>query len=296
MAATAVLLLTIAQGVPGAMLDRVAEEAEIFAQSIAKVIGEETMRQKALEKRRPRIRIGAAALNPVPLRYQERELHSEFGYALMGDGGGVFHEARQILAVDGKQIADREKARRKLVMGLRSKDDEVKKRLLEDLEKHGLIGSATDFTLMLLLFRARHLGEYNWRLADTKYVGADKVQVFQFVKKEGDGAFTIFQNNQAVKQTLRGELWLRSDGLPVKVTFGSAMPQGDGTFLTDYGEVEYARGASPILLPVAALHRRANGGTMLAENIFRYGAFKRFTADSEIKFTPVDEEPPAGKP
>lgn len=292
-----IFLLVLAQQQDERLL-RLAEEAELFAQNASKMISEETLRQKAIKaERRFYPRIGQAALEGAPLKYVERELKSEFGYALIGEGEqAVFHEARQVLSVDGKAKQNADKARRRLIAGLKSADDDVKKQLLEDLEKNGLAGSATDFTLMMLLFRQRSLVHYNLQAILQKNIGADRVIVYSFKQKEGPEAFTIFQGKQTIHQKLEGEVWLRaSDGLPLKIIFNSAIPGPNGQPLVDRGEVDYVRAANGVLAPVSALHRRTSGPTLVGENHFSYSGFKKFSADSEIKFSPA-EEPPAAAP
>lgn len=286
-------------------LERLAEEAEAFARSAEKLIGEETLRQRAIAAPpRFRPRIGAAALEPPPERWDERELHSEFAYARFrseGEEPGTIHEARQILTVDGRTVAAAGKARERLALGLRSDDDKLKRRLLEDLRKHGLPESATDFTLTLLLFQRSSLKRYDFTPGRESMMGADRVEVFQFRQKDGDEAFTVFHGRRMYRQRMEGEVWLRKeDSLPVKIIFQSLIPDKEAPVL-DWGEVEYTRSAHGILVPVAAAHRRTIAGRPTAESRFSYGNFKRFGADSEIKFTADDEasvEPakPAGKP
>jgi len=292
----AVALLLAAQIPAG--LERLAEEAEAFAQAASKVVGEETLRQRALKPARFRPRIGQAALEIPKPEYREREIKSEFGYASIG---GQWHEARQVESVDGRTIAARGKARTKLAMGIRSDDDVVKRRLLEDLERHGLEGSATDFTLTLLLFRASSLSKYRWKRLGEERLGVDAATVFEFDQIAGGEAFTIFERREALRSALKGRIWLRKkDGVPLKIELAAATPAEekaeDPTPLLDLARVEYMPSPSGTLLPVAALHRRTRGTLLIAENHFAYGGFKRFSSDSEIKFTPVDEDPPDGPP
>ena len=276
-------------------LNRLAEEAEVFAQSVAKLIGEETIRQQALKSStRFRPRIGQAALEPPKPVYQSRELASEFGYTAIG---GLWHEAREVRLVDGRTVQTTDKARRKLVLGLRSDDDLVKKKLLEDLEKHGLLGSATDFTLSLLMFRGRNLSNYQFAPVRPERVGADEAMVYSFTQAAGEESFTIFQGKKTVRQKLAGHVWLRaSDGLPLRIHLATASAGPDGQEISDEAVIDYVRNPVGLLLPASVLHRRMANNQLLAENNFTYGNFKRFSADSEIKFTPAEEEPPPAPP
>ena len=279
------------------LLNRLAEEAEVFAQSAAKLVGEETLRQRALKSgTRFRPRIGQAALEPPKPVYQSRELISEFGYTTIG---ALWHEAREVRGIDGKTVQNTEKARQKLVLGLRSDDDLVKKKLLEDLEKHGLLGSATDFTLSLLMFRGRNLDNYQFAQVRRDRVGADEAVIFSFSQAGGEESFTIFQGKRTVRQKLTGHVWLRAgDGLPLRIHLTSTIPGKDSSGdIIDEAVIDYLRSPAGLLLPASVRHYRMGGTMMLAENNFSYGNFKRFSADSEIKFTPVeDDEPPSAAP
>jgi hypothetical protein len=277
-------------------LERLAEEAGAFARSAEKLIGEETIRQRAVAAPpRFRPRIGAAALEPPPERWMERELKSEFAYARFraeGSDQGSIHEARQVLALDGRAVTATAKAREQLALGLRSDDDKLKRRLLEDLRKYGLPETATDFTLTLLLFEGSGLNRFLFTPTREVMLGADRAQVFQFTQKDGDSAFTVFHGRRMYRQRMEGEVWLRAeDSLPVKIVFQSLIPDADAPVL-DHGEVEYARSPHGILVPVAAAHRRTIAGRLTAESRFSYGNFKRFGADSEIRFTAEDEPLP----
>lgn len=302
MSAALLLLVALAASPPPApsrdpLLSRLAEEAEVFAQSVAKLIGEETIRQRALKAgSRFRPRIGQAALEPPKPVYQARELASEFGYTTIGD---LWHEAREVRLVDGRTVQSTDKARRKLVLGLRSDDDLVKKKLLEDLEKHGLLGSATDFTLSLLMFRGRNLENYQFAPVRRERVGADEAMVFAFTQAGGEEAFTVFQGKKTIRQKLTGHVWLRAgDGLPLRIHLTTTIPGPEGADITDEAVIDYVRNPLGLLLPASVLHRRMSNNQLLAENNFTYGNFKRFSSDSEIKFTPAEEEepPPAAPP
>lgn len=278
------------------MIARLAEEAEHFYESAGQLIAEETLQQKAIKAvKRFNPRIGASALKEPPPQWQERELKSEFAYALMGAGGnGILHEARQVLNVDGKTVRSADKARQKLMLGLRSGDDETKKKLLEDLEKHGLEGSATDFTLSILIFRPRNLALLDVRPVRSARIGAELAMVFAFRQKSGTEGVTIFQGKKVFRRPMQGEVWLRlSDALPLRLTFDSEIELDDGEILADRGEIDYVRAANGALAPITALHRRKSGERVIAENRFAYSGFRRFAADSEIKFSSEDDPPPA---
>jgi hypothetical protein len=284
--------ITAAQPPPLApLLTRLAEEADVFSRSIERIVAEETIRQRAIKRRKPRLRIGRAAMVDPEPEYQERELKSEFGYAA---SEGSIHEARQVREVNGKLVGTAANARNRLVAGIRSDDDRVKKALLEELERHGLEGAATDFTLCILLFDQRRQADYEFRDTGIERSGTDSARVILFRQKSGDGGMTVFQGKQMLRPAISGRLLLReSDGLPLKIRVDSKVPiPGSDLPMEDSGEVEYARNQAGLLLPVSVVHRRRQGAVLIAEERFTYANFQRFSTDSDIKFTPVDSEDP----
>ncbi len=276
------------------LLLRMTEEAELFAQSASQLIAEETLTQRsAKQEKRSFFRVGQSALEPPKLVLQERELKSEFGYAQMvQDGDPVFHEARQVVSVDGKTEQPADKARRKLVSGLKSEGDEAKKNLLEDLQKHGLERSATDFSLMILLFRARNLPLLDILFGRLSNAGSEPALVYSFREKNGEGSFTIFNGKEMVHQKLRGEIWLRrSDGMPLRITFGAMLPLPNGAIVQDSGQVDYVRSDSGIVTPAASRYQRTDAAVLVSETLFRYSKFRKFSADSDLKFPESSGKP-----
>ncbi len=278
-------------------LQRLAEEADVFTRTLDKVIGEETIRQKSLK--RPawfRFRIGESSLRENDPEYQERTLDSEFAYALFREDesdDGSWHEVRQVLRVDERSIRNREKARKRMVLGLKSENDLLKRSLLDELTKRGLPQSATDFSLCLLLFRTTNLQNFAFTPTGIQSIGADPALVYQFTQQEGAASFTVFHGKKVIHQPLSGEVWIRqSDGLPLKIRLTSRIETQGKPDTVDIGEVEYARSRQGDLLPVSVMHRRTSGELLVAENHFTYSNFRRFSADSEIKFTPEDSTPP----
>jgi len=283
-------LVSAAQAI-NPLLDRLTEEAGVFASNARNVIGRETLQQRAAQARkRFRPRVGQAARQAPPLVYQDREIVSEYGYARFNDGGN-WHEVRQVIAVDGRQVTTAAKARRTLTMGITSDDDRHRKKLLSDFEKHGLIGTATDFALMILLFRRSELANFTFIEERLDNVGAEHARVIAYRQNRGDSAMLVFEGNRALKQRLEGKLWLRaSDGLPLRIDTSSRF-EDNGVEVRDEGRVEYIRDASGYLLPASAVHRRFVGNELAAENRFAYSDFQRFSADAEIKFTEVPDPP-----
>jgi hypothetical protein len=245
------------------ILDRVAEQAEAFRKIARSTLAEETLEQRA------RIQTAAAEL------YSTREVVSEYGYGGLPDAPTVIHEIRKVISVDGKQVLSVAKARQAMTLGLTSADDKLKKKLLEDFEKHGLKGAVTDFGQVILLFSARHRKEYKFELAGERMIGADRVIAVNYQQISGAGGVTVFRNNGADKEPLKGEILVRTaDGLPLRITMSASQKLKSGA-LKDELEVDYAESPFGCILPAGVVHREYFKDELVTENTFRYGSFRR---------------------
>src|SRR4051812_23188468 len=95
--ALALTLVSVARAQPGAdlqaMLNRISEEAEVFAYSSRSVLSEETLKQKARKSPvRFRPRVGESATKPPKEEFQTREIVSEYGYSSFKESPGALHE------------------------------------------------------------------------------------------------------------------------------------------------------------------------------------------------------------
>ena len=265
-----------------ALLNRAGEEAEMFHQNIVLVVGEETLKQRA-QKRPGRFhpRVGQA-IN-APINFQTRELTSEYAVLPFKESNGDLHEVRQVTRIDGRQIQKLAAARMSLAMGMKSEDDRLRRKLLLEFEKHGLIGTAVDFGLSLLLFRKQAMHNYTFVVAGERRLGADTATVLRFKQNSGDGQITVYEGNKLIRQQLQGELWLSPTGVPLRIELGSLIRE-DGQAIVDIGVTDYAVSPYGFLLPTNVVHTRQANGQLVAENIFRYERFQKFTADSDLKF------------
>lgn len=283
----ALILLAVAAGEP--QFSRLAEEAEAFASALPNLIGEERLRQRVVERRLPRLRVGERAVRPEQPPMAERTVRSEIAYATFRSGEGAppsVHELRRVVEVDGRPIEKPESARRALVLDARSPDDTVKRRLLADLEKHLISGASLDFSLTLLLFRGRALDGYEFEPVVRQAIDGEMCQIWAFRQREGEAGFTRFEGKQVERQPIQGMIWLREkDGVPVRIRLRAA-----GENFIDEGVTDY-RLTPRGLVPARVEHRRLSGPIVLAENIFEYPEFKRFSTESGITFTPLGEEP-----
>jgi hypothetical protein len=268
-----------------AILEHVSEDAGLFRATAPRMLAEETFEQRALKPpRRFRPRLGNAALEPPKPEYRTRTIVSEYGFSTFQDAPNALHELRQVVSVDGRSIASREAARRTLSVGMRSQDDALKKRMLEEFEKHGLRGAVTDFGQILLLFSRRRLEDYTFRLEGSGQVGPDAAIILGFQQRSGAGALLIFEKSKDIHQALEGQLWVRrSDSRPLRVVLRSSTQEG--VHVARYeATVDYAVSPRGVLEPVSVLYRQFAGADLMVENLFHYSPFRLFTAESEVKF------------
>jgi hypothetical protein len=274
-------------------LDRVAEEAEVFQQNIPNTISQETLEQRTLlPPSRFRPRAGADTVAAGNLRMSLREVISEYVIGPLRQADvPTLVELRQILSVDGRKIQGAAQARRTLSLGIRSGDDRLRKRMLEDFAKQGLVDLATDYGLILLAFTKRGLSDMTITDAGEAMLGAERARVYSWAQNSNESGELEFRARKAVRRALRGALWVTHDGLPLRIQAWAEYTDAKGT-VRDEGTVEYTMSQHGFLVPASVVHRHFMDGSLVTENLFHYEPFKKFSADAEIKFTEVPDTPP----
>ena len=276
------------------LLSRLAEEAEIFQQNAAKSLTVETLEQRALmPATRFRPRFGKAAAIEPPPRLVVRQIVSEYSVGTLKEAVVQnLTELRQVLSVDGRKVQSVESARHALSLGITSPDDRVRKRMLEEFAKHGLVDIATDFGIFLLAFSKRGLENMKFTFAGEEAVGADAAWVLNWQQTSPDGGVLEFLGNQTAHRALQGRLLARkSDGLPLRIQSWAQHPL-EGHMIRDEATVDYVQSAYGFLTPASVVHRHLIDGKVITENLYRYEPFKMFGASAEIKFTELETPPP----
>jgi hypothetical protein len=276
------------------LLSRVAEEAEILRQNAPKALTQETLEQRALmPPSRFHPRIGKGAAEPAKPRLMVREIVSEYSVGTLKDStSGNLVEFRQVISVDGRKIQTPERARHALSLGIKSPDDRLRKRMLEDFARHGLVDLATDYGIILLAFSKRLQANLETAIEGESLIGADEVWVIDWKQRDPEAGMLEFRGNQAARRTMEGRLMVRkSDGLPLRI---EAWTQHD--LIRDDAIVDYVQSPHGFVAPVSVLHHHIVNSQLITENHYRYEPFKMFTADAEIKFTELpDSTPPPVK-
>jgi len=279
---------------------RLVEEAGAFARVAPQLVGQETLHQRALKPAaRFRPRVGDAAKSaPQPL-WQDRELVSEYTFALFSNdpgspGAGAIHELRQVTSVDGHKLAETGNAQEALAKAITASDDARRAQLLKDFEKHGLLGAVAELGQMLLLFSARDIGRYEFSSLRSEYQGSARLLVFGYRQIDGQElrVFDDRHTDQLRRMKIFGEVWVReSNFTPVRITM-AASQGADETLIREEATVNYVMSSWGTLVPQTAEHRELRAGKVVTENRFTYGEFHKFGASSDIKFD-IDPAPPA---
>ncbi len=265
------------------LAERLAREAEAFEKIAPQLLGRETLHQRVMAPpARFKLRVGDAATHPPVATWKEREIVSEYAFALLGR---EIHELRQVISVDGKSVAGETQAQDALAKLVTGRDDERKKRALEQLEKYGLQGAATDFGQILLLFTRANQERYELTATGPRLLGTMPTQVFHYQQLDGPHALTVFRGDTAAhtqaqtqRLSVEGEIWVReADGLPLRITMAATDSTTDKT-LREEATVDYAISEFGALLPVETTHRELRSGVEVAENKFTYAEFHRFGA------------------
>src|ERR1022692_4073567 len=292
------------------LLSRVAEEAEMLQQNAPKSLTREVLEQRALmpaTRFRPRIGKKATAA-PRPPRMVVRQIVSEYSVGTLQESAVQnLTELRQVISVDGRKIQSAERARHALSLGITSPDDRIRKRMLEDFARHGLVDIATDYGIFLLAFSKRGLENMKVTLGGEEQVGADAAWVLNWQQTSPDAGLLQFVGNQASRVALQGRLLVRkSDGLPLRIQSWTEHSEDATQVLLqswsghpptqtvrDEATVDYIQSAHGFLTPASVVHRHLVDGHVMTENLYRYEPFKMFSADAEIKFTELEAPPPA---
>jgi hypothetical protein len=261
------------------LAERLAGEAQAFEKIAPELVGRETLQQRVrVPPPRFKLRVGDAATHAPVAAWKEHEVVSEYAFALLS---GEIHELRQVISVDGKQVAGEAQAQDALAKLITAHDDERKKRALEQLQKYGLQGAATDFGQILLLFTRGNLERYEITAAGPRLLGIVPTQVFHYQQLDGPHALTVFRGDAAAKTqrlSVEGEIWVReADGLPMRVSMAATDSSSDKA-LREEATVDYALSEFGALLPVETTHRELRSGVEVEENKFTYAEFHRFGA------------------
>jgi len=253
---------------------RLAEEAAAFQLVAPQVIGVETLEQRAQKPpRRFQIRAGKAASRPPEPEWQQRKVVSQYGFTTFTSDGSL-HELRQVTAVDGKPVKN--SGPEALARIILASDDARKQELLKQLEEHGLIGAVTDFGPLILLFSPASVSRYEFTYIRQATLDNSPALVFAYKQIGGPNALTIVDARKGAAQTvgISGEVWVRADYVPLRITLDSSSGE-----VRQQATVDYALSRFGALLPTATQHRETRSGKLSSENRFQYSDFNRIAQE-----------------
>jgi hypothetical protein len=277
-----------------AILSRVSEESAVFQQSIVKALTQETLEQRSwMPPSRFRPRVGQTAAEVPKPRLQTRVIVSEYSVgALKNSESRDLVEFRQVVSVDGVAIQSQSSARHALSLGLQSRDDRVRKSMLEDFAKNGLVDIATDYGLILLAFGKRGIANMQFGEEAERQFGAETVRSITWKQLTSAGGELQFHGRQFSRLALSGRILVRkSDFLPMMVETWAENVDNKQK-IRDEAQVTYQMSEHGFLAPISVAHRHIENGAVLTENHYRYEPFKLFSADAEITFTELPGTPP----
>ena len=281
------------------ILSRVTEESAVFQQSIVKALSQETLEQHSwMPPSRFKPRIGQQAAEVPKPRLQSRVIVSEYSVgALKESESHDLVEFRQVVSVDGVAIRSQASARHALSLGLQSPDDRVRKRMLEDFAKNGLVDIATDYGLILLAFSKRGVADMQFGEEAERRIGTETARCLTWKQLTPAGGELQFHGHQFTRIPLAGRLLVRkSDFLPMLVEVWAESLDANKVKVRDEASVAYRMSDHGFLVPAWVVHRHLINGAVLTENHYRYEPFKLFSADAEIQFTELpDPLPPPTK-
>ena len=281
------------------VLARVSEEAAVFQQNIVRAVSQETLEQRSwMPPSRFQPRVGqSAAVVPQP-RLQTRLIVSEYSVGILNESESRdLVEFRQVVSVDGKAIRSQASARHALSLGLQSPDARVRKRMLEDFARNGLVDIATDYGLILLAFGKRGIADMQFAEEPERQAGAETVRSILWKQLTPEGGELQFHGRQFTRIPLAGRLLVRkADSLPIAIEVWAESVDSNKQKIRDEAVVAYQMSEHGFLTPVSVIHRHRVNGAILTENHYRYEPFKLFSADAEIQFDQLPETPPPPAP
>lgn len=263
------------------MLAALAEEAANFERIAINLISEETLHQTAMNtgKSKPKPRESGSAYPD----WLQREIRSEYVFALVGDPKEI-KEIRKVTGVDGKPVGDSGRAVEQLMQTVQSGTDRTRRKLLEDFEKHGLMGAVTDFGQLLLLFARANQEAYSYTFAGERYLGARLCHVFRYAQQDGAGSLTVFSESGKQQPRIGGEIWMVSDTYRLlRLTLKTSRSERSSE-IRDEAAVDYVASPHGAVTPASVIHHQYRDGSLTTENRFTYGEFRKFEASAVLKY------------
>jgi hypothetical protein len=290
-------LAALARAQAGLDYSILASRAQSFAESLPNLVCTEVLRQREIRyESRLKIRPDDRVLTAPPPKMIEREIVSDLGYALDGGANPVWREVRKVIRVDQRNVTPKEKARERLLFGLKSNRDRDRHRMLEEFRKHGLEITVTDYGLVLLLFLSTELRNFEFQAEKQEFIGADRMDVYRFRRKDREVTVNVYDEKKISRAPLEGRLWVRhADSMPRRIQL-LASTKDEGVPILDDGTVDYEPSRFGPLVVTGVRFVRFVNGRPIAEAVYQYSNHQRFNAEAELKFDADPAESETKKP
>lgn len=264
-------------------LDALARTAATFATTAPGLMASETLDQRGrrgfieiLRGKKDKIR--RLDVN-LPAEFRTHHVISKYKVAAVGEDRAL-HETRAIQTMDGRDATEWDDPREALTLGTGSPDDETRRMLLENLDREKLEGAATDFSLVMLLFRRQYQKDYAFTLRSAQNPAGEPVTVLGYRQIAGARGITVFRDRTVEREPASGEIWFRQqDLLPIRITMNSVETLSKKYTIRTAATVDYT--PSPFgLAPAKVSEKQFLGGAgadddLLVENDFSYSDFHR---------------------
>jgi hypothetical protein len=251
------------------LLARLAEEAANFERIAINLVSEETLYQTAIKETKQKRK---DAKEELQREWVYRQIRSEYVFASLGDPKSI-REVRKVVSVDGKPAADPGRALDQLLQTVQSGDERARRKLLEDFEKHGLIGTATDFGQLLLLFARPNQEGYLFKFAGEWYLGSELCHLFTYEQQEGKGALTVYSDSGVQQPKISGEIWVSAKDYRLMRVKLKSNRRENASDVREEGQVDYVP-AHGSMVPSSVIHHQYRNGGLTTENRFLYSQFR----------------------
>lgn len=236
------------------LAERLPAEASSFAREAVQLVADEKLYQKALGGEK------------------ERTIVSQYGFVSFRQAPEALREFRDIQTVDGKAYKSA-KSLKALAAAVSAADDRQKQRAVDELQKAGLSGFATELGQLLLLFNSRKVQNYDFSFESQRFVGADRTMIFGYSQIENAGAsgsMTVIQGKNQMRPKLSGRIWVDGDYRPLKITLATVSEVDHTTQLRQEIEVTYTPTTFRCVLPTSAHHREFKNETLNSDTEYSY--------------------------
>jgi hypothetical protein len=260
----------------GELLEALGRASATFARSAPGLSAREALTQRG---RQGSMEIGAAGRERIkyknfriPSGFRIHEVISDYSFGQIGTPP-VIHEVRTVVTFDNMPVHGGAEVRHALTLGLKSPDDETKKKILEDLEHNQLTGAVTDFGPVLLLFTTARQKHYSFAFKGRRDLLSEPFFIVHYQQVSGVQGVTEFRERAEERHPAEGEIWMREkDMLPLRITVNTAEVLSTKYTLRNEAEVNYQ--PTPFgLAPAAIIHKQSLNDNLLVENNFSYSDY-----------------------